>query len=172
MAIRTRDFDDAGGFDERFALYFEETDFVRRLAARRRAVAYVPSSRCRHAYNQSAGQVASEAAERYAESERRYLAKWNGPFLARLLKSLERPVAMREIPASSAPAIDVPRDGLLVEASPLPTFSTAAGYTPAPGDRRVSVPAEVWESFRGRELHLRAVDPRSGEVLASVRALK
>jgi len=172
MAIRARDFDDAGGFDERFALYFEETDFVRRLAARRRGIVYVPSSRCRHAYNQSAGQVADEAAERYAESEQRYFAKWNGPFLARLLKSLEKPLVTPAAPASSSPAMDVPRDGLLVEASPLPAFSTAAGYVPAPGERRVTLPAEVWESFRGRELHLRVVDPRSGEVLASVRALK
>jgi GT2 family glycosyltransferase len=172
MAIGARDFDALGGFDERFALYFEETDFVRRLAARGRGIAYVPSSLCRHAYNQSAGQVANEAAERYFESEQRYLAKWNGPFLASLLKSLEQPVVTLAEPESSSPVIDVPRDSLIVEASPLPTFSTAAGYIPAPGERRVSVPAEVWKAFRGEELHLRAVDPRSGEVLASVRAVK
>jgi N-acetylglucosaminyl-diphospho-decaprenol L-rhamnosyltransferase len=33
MAIRLRDFDDVGGFDERFVLYFEETDFLRRAAS-------------------------------------------------------------------------------------------------------------------------------------------
>ena len=172
MAIRARDFDEAGGFDERFALYFEETDFVRRVAAMRRNVVYVPSSRCRHAYNQSAGQVSSEAAQSYAESEMRYLEKWNGPFVARLLKSIERPVTPSQLPPGDVPSIDLPRDGLLVEASPLPAFATAAGYIPSHGEGRVAVPTEVWKAFRGSELYLRAVDPATGAVLASVRALK
>lgn len=172
MAIRARDFDDAGGFDERFALYFEETDFVRRVAEHRRGVVYVPAARCRHAYNQSAGQVSAEAAQRYIESERRYLAKWNGPFVAHLLKRIERPVSVPEVAASREPAIDVPRDGLLVEASPLASFATAAGYIPSAGERRVTLPPDVWESFRGGEVHLRAVDPSSGEVLARTRAVK
>lgn len=167
MAIRAADFEP---FDERFALYFEETDFLRRLAERRRSIVYVPSARCRHVYNQSAGQVSSEASARYLESEVKYLAKWNGPFAARLLKSLERPVQPPEPPP--APAIELPRDGLIVEASPLPSFSTAAGYVALQGERSVAVPEDVRASFRGSALYLRAVDPASGEVLAAVRALK
>ena len=154
MAIRAADFD---GFDERFSLYFEETDFLRRLAERRRAIVYVPEARCRHLYNQSAGQVSSEAAARYLDSELKYLAKWNGPFVARLLKSLERPLDRPE--ASPAFVIDLPRDGLIVEASPMPSFATAAGYIPSQGERRVEVPQEVRRSFRGSALYLRAVDP-------------
>lgn len=167
MAIRGRDFDD---FDERFSLYFEETDFLRRLAERRRRSVYVPSARCRHLYNQSAGQVAAEAGARYLESEMRYLAKWNGPFVARLLKSLERPVTPQEPPAAAA--VELPKEGLVVEASPLPSFATAAGYIPSHGERRVELPEEVRTSFRGSTLYLRVVDPSSGEVVQSVRALK
>jgi N-acetylglucosaminyl-diphospho-decaprenol L-rhamnosyltransferase len=44
MAIRAADFDDLGGFDERFRLYFEETDFLRRSIAHHRRVAYVPAA--------------------------------------------------------------------------------------------------------------------------------
>ena len=154
MAIRAADFD---GFDERFALYFEENDFLRRVAERRRAIVYVPAARCRHLYNQSAGQVSSEAAARYLESEGKYLAKWNGPFLAHLLKSFEKPIERPE--ASAAFAIDLPRDGLIVEASPLASFTTAAGYIPLPGERHVEVPEEVRSSYRGSALYLRAVDP-------------
>ncbi|HEX7138145.1 MAG TPA: glycosyltransferase, partial [Vicinamibacterales bacterium] len=165
MAIRAADFDE---FDERFALYFEETDFLRRLAERRLAIVYVPSARCRHVYNQSAGQVFSEAAARYLESEVRYLAKWNGPFVARLLKSLERPIAPAEPPAAEAMAL--PRDGLIVEASPMPSFATAAGYIPLQGERSVRVPEDVRSSFRGSALYLRVVDPASGEVLSVARA--
>jgi GT2 family glycosyltransferase len=167
MAIRARDFDD---FDERFALYFEETDFVRRLADGYRRTVYVPAARCRHLYNQSAGQVAAEAGARYLESETRYLAKWNGPFVARLVKSLERPLTLPEPPAAAA--VELPKDGLLVEASPLPSFATAAGYVPSQEERRVELPEEVRTSFRGSTLYLRVVDPTSGEVLQSVRALK
>lgn len=167
MAIRAADFEP---FDERFSLYFEETDFLRSLAERGRAIAYVPSARCRHVYNQSAGQVSSEAAARYLDSEVKYLAKWNGPFAARLLKSLERPVQRPEPPAAAA--IELPRDGLIVEASPVTSFSTAAGYIASQGERSVAIPEEVGRSFRGSALYLRAVDPGSGEVLASVRAVK
>ena len=167
MAIRARDFDD---FDERFALYFEETDFLRRLAERRRRIVYVPAARCRHLYNQSAGQVAAEAAARYLESETRYLAKWNDPFVARLLKSIERPVTPPEPPAAAA--VELPRDGLIVEVSPMSSFVTAAGYIPHHGERRVELPEDVRASFHGSTLYLRVVDPSSGEVLQSVRALK
>jgi GT2 family glycosyltransferase len=162
MAIRAADFD---RFDERFALYFEETDFLRRLAERHLAIAYVPSARCRHVYNQSAGQVWPEAAARYLESETKYLAKWNGPFVARLLKSLERPLDRPQpLPAE---AIALPRDGLIVEASPTASFATAAGYIASHGERRVAVPDDIRNSFRGSALYLRAVDPTSGEVLAT-----
>jgi N-acetylglucosaminyl-diphospho-decaprenol L-rhamnosyltransferase len=168
MAIRAADFD---GFDERFALYFEETDFLRRIAHRRRSIVYVPEARCRHMSNPSAGQDSAEAGRSYLESEQRYLAKWNGPFVARLLKSMERPVT-RPQPAAAAAALDLPRDGLIVEASPLPSFTMAAGYVASQGERRVEMPPDVWSAFRGNALYLRAVDPASGEVVASARALK
>ena len=45
LAIRAKAFDEAGGFDERFTLYFEENDFLRRV---RGDVVYVPAARCRH----------------------------------------------------------------------------------------------------------------------------
>lgn len=172
MAIRPEDFDAAGGFDERFALYFEETDFFRRLAGMRRAIVVVPAARCRHAYNQSAGQVAATAAERYAESERRYLEKWSGPFAARLLQRLERSVGENPEAATDTPEINVPDDGLVVEASPLADFATAAGCFPHDGERRVAIPPEVWEAYRGEALHLRVIDPASGSVIARLRAVK
>ncbi|HEX8412211.1 MAG TPA: glycosyltransferase, partial [Thermoanaerobaculia bacterium] len=90
MAVRAADFDALEGFDERFPLYFEETDFLRRVTAHRRRIVYVPAARVRHLYDQSAAQAADAAAERFAESEWKYLEKWNGPWLARVLKRLER----------------------------------------------------------------------------------
>jgi N-acetylglucosaminyl-diphospho-decaprenol L-rhamnosyltransferase len=164
LAIRTKDFDELEGFDERFPLYFEETDFLRRVRAARRHIAYVPRARCRHLYNQSASQVASEAAAHFAKSEMRYLEKWNGPFVARTLKKLERP--MRGYDATQGDAIDLDRDDLVIEASPHPAFSTAAGHFPL--QRRITLPPEVRHSIKA-DFWIRAVVRATGEVIATYR---
>ncbi|HEX7705358.1 MAG TPA: glycosyltransferase, partial [Thermoanaerobaculia bacterium] len=162
LAIRGADFDRLDGFDERFRLYFEETDFLRTAAERHERVVFVPAAHCRHIYNQSAAQIAEEAAARYAESELRYLEKWNGPFLARAMKRLERPLRVAELQPLPRP-LEVDRDDLLIEASPLPTFATAAGCFAERGV--VELPAEILESVGGRPLYLRMVDLRTWEVL-------
>jgi GT2 family glycosyltransferase len=160
MAVRARDFDDLGGFDERFPLYFEETDFLRRVTGRRKRIAYVPAARCRHIYNQSASQTSEVAAARYAESEWKYLEKWNGPFLARLLKKTERNAG---VPPAGPPASSPAGKAILTEASPLPNFDTAAGHFGLAHD----VPPEVRASHGGSELYLRHLDRDTAEVLAT-----
>jgi GT2 family glycosyltransferase len=164
LAVRASDFDAAGGFDERFRLYFEETDFLRRLAAMRKKIVYLPGAHCRHLFNQSAGQRPDLASERYAESELKYLEKWNGPFLARAIKRFER--RFEPLPADrlEGPLV-IDREGLLVEASPLPAFETAAGHFPESG--AIDIPASIWEAFRGNVLHVRTVERQTGKVLAS-----
>jgi hypothetical protein len=159
IAVRARDFDDLGGFDERFSLYFEETDFLRRVDERRKRIAYVPAARCRHIYNQSASQT-SEAAARYAESEWKYLVKWNGPFLARVLKALERSAG---VPPAGPAASPPPEREIVTEASPLASFDTAAGCLGLAQD----VPPEIRTSLRGSELYLRHIDRDTAEVLAT-----
>jgi N-acetylglucosaminyl-diphospho-decaprenol L-rhamnosyltransferase len=163
LAIRADAFDAIGGFDERFALYFEETDFLRRAAEQRMRIAYVPRARCRHLYNQSAGQVAPEAASRYAQSELRYLEKWNGPFVARLLKRLETTRTFSPRGGEKVP--EGRMRGLIIEASPLPNFDTAAGkFTDRPD---LTLPPEVADSWRGGPLYLRAVTA-DGDVVTTV----
>jgi GT2 family glycosyltransferase len=157
MGVRAHDFDELGGFDERFPLYFEETDFLRRVAERRRRIAYVPAARVRHIYNQSASQTA-EAAVRYAESEWKYLEKWNGPWLARVLKKFERSsVIPSEVEGSRGAG------QIVTEASPLPTFDTAAGHLGHASD----VPEDVRASLKGSELYLRHIDRHTARVLAT-----
>lgn len=160
MAIRAADFDDVGGFDERFRLYFEETDFLRRLGERRKRIVYVPAARCRHIYNQSA---ASLAGQLYAESERKYLEKWLGPIAARILLRLGAPPSAPTSSAAVAPPFRI--EDVVFEASPLPDFSTAAGHFPASPE--LDVPAEVWASLKDPALYLRVVMRATGEVLAT-----
>ena len=164
MAIRAEDFDAIGGFDERFGLYFEEIDFLRRIAERRRRIVYVPAARCRHLYNQSAGLDSAAAAAAYARSELQYLEKWSGPFMARLLKRLERAPLPSQVKWTEGP-IEVDRENVVVEVSPMPSFATAAGHFPR--TTRVEVPPEVWAVATTDVLYLRVVEKRSGDVLAA-----
>ncbi|MEA2414360.1 MAG: hypothetical protein QOI58_1017 [Thermoanaerobaculia bacterium] len=149
MAIRASAFDSAGGFDERFPLYFEENDFLRRVKG---DIAYVPSSRCRHLYNQSAA-GSSEAASLFARSELLYLRKWGGAFAKRFEGDLESSAA------GSGESNDV-----VLEASPLASFETAAGHF---GSDVTDISDDIWSMYRGDVLHLRAVDRRTGRVLRS-----
>ncbi|HUR81675.1 MAG TPA: glycosyltransferase [Thermoanaerobaculia bacterium] len=150
MAVRAADFDALGGFDERFPLYFEETDFLRRVSEHRKRIAYVPAAKVRHIYNQSASHDSGAAAARYAESEWKYLEKWCGPWLARVLKRAEK---RRTGFSPSPPGVGglKPAVRCITEASPLPTFETAAGFFGFAED----VPAEVKRSLNGAPLYLR-----------------
>ena len=158
LAVRTADFDAVNRFDERFRLYFEETDFLRRIAQHRKRIVYVPSAKARHLYNQSAAQVASEAAAKYAESELRYLEKWSGPFMARLLKKLEQLPSPRERGEGQGEG-----PNLITEASPSPTFETAAGHF-----GRADLPNEIRATIN-IPFYLRHISPETGEVFATYR---
>jgi GT2 family glycosyltransferase len=152
MAVRAAEFDRLGGFDERFPLYFEETDFLRRVSEHRRQIVYVPGARVRHIYNQSASANVSEAESRYAESEWKYLQKWNGPWLAGVMKKLERRAAGFSPPVhNDDPSPADPASRVVTEASPLPGFDTAAGFFGEAPD----VPPEVRASLGGSPLYLR-----------------
>mgnify|MGYP001791478449 CR=1 FL=1 len=148
MAIRASAFDAVGGFDERFPLYFEENDFLRRVKG---DVVYVPSARCRHLYNQSAAGSA-EAASLYARSELLYLRKWGGAFAKVFEGTLQ------------ATAPDGDSDDIVFEASPLASFETAAGHF---GSDIVDISDDIWNTYHSDVLYLRAVDRRTGRVLRS-----
>ena len=164
LAIRTSYFDEVGGFDDRFPLYFEENDFLRRVQRAGRGVVYVPAARCRHIYDQSAGSARAHAASAYGSSEIAYFHKWYGGFSTALVTRLGRALP----PAHSFAENDrlsLPRSGLVVEASPLPSFATAAGLLEAPME--VDLPAEVWSAYKSDAVYLRAVDPKTAEVVAT-----
>ena len=160
MAIRAAAMDGAGGFDERFTLYFEETDFLRRIAKRGETIVYVPASQCRHLFNQSAGNDPSRSAALFDESERRYLEKWSGRGAAYVLRALQRPPRVDRADPLTGP-VEVGSSGAVVEASPLPSFATAAGHFP--DSETVNIPDEVWDTYRGDRLFFRVLD-RTGRI--------
>lgn len=79
-----------GGMDEAFFLYFEETDFCRKLARNGWSSWYVPKSRVVHATGQSTGVTAAgnetkRLPEYWFESRRRYFVKNHGPLYAMIV---------------------------------------------------------------------------------------
>jgi GT2 family glycosyltransferase len=160
MVIRAATLDRLGGFDDRFRLYFEETDFLRRAGG---GIAYVPAATCRHIYNQSAG-VSPDAATLYAQSELAYLRKWSGAFATRAIKAVERAMP-EESRATIGAEVAIDRHDVVIEVSPDPAFETAAGRFADRG--RIVLPPDVLASWRGGALYLRVLDRRSGRILAA-----
>lgn len=169
MALRKSVFDRLGGFDERFHLYFEEIDFMRRLRQAGHEILYQPAAICRHLYNQSAAQR-PEAASLFLESEREFLRKWAGRRFVLLAERIAGPQA-KEVrgfadwdPAALIP-IPSPPTSYVLEASPLSSFESAAGFFPT--EEKVPFPREIWTAFRGGSLFLRVI--RRSDVSVSAR---
>ncbi|HVT01807.1 MAG TPA: glycosyltransferase [Thermoanaerobaculia bacterium] len=167
MAMRTDVLRRLGGFDERFELYFEETDLMTRLRKQGGAVRLVRSARCRHIFNQSSSSP-DESGRLYAKAEELYLGKWSHPWALEALgrmKSSARMAAPTPSPKTGGArllrpgepiGLPGPAEDYLVEASPLRSFWSAAGCFPS--ERKVLIPSEIVETYKGRELFARVVD--------------
>ena len=131
-------------------------------------VLHLPAARCHHRYNQSAGRTPT-AAERYAESELRFLAKRYGERFARwaILSRrgpLHPPAEFR--PVASSTLFELPHGAWLVEASPLRDFTTSAGSFFEGGELRM--PSEILRDYRGEALFVLATERSTGRVGAAV----
>jgi N-acetylglucosaminyl-diphospho-decaprenol L-rhamnosyltransferase len=160
LAIRRELFDELGGFDERFFLYFEEHDLIRRALLRGWRSMYVPAARCRHLYNQSARSSAAALAH-YASSERRFAGEGTSGRAWALARRWTPTRGSEKVAEGASIQIDGRPGEFLVEASPLPGFETAVGCFP--GSQVVSVPPEVWTAYHDPRLYIRTVRRRTGE---------
>lgn len=152
LALHRNTFDELGGFDDGYELYFEEIDFQRRAKLRGVRMIYVPEAKCRHLYNQSAGKEESSA-RKFVESELRYLRKWGGTWLLPLARSSSSAISddLASLPAGAT--LDVP-ELALVELTPLSDFRSAAGHFASVHAR---LPQDVLATSPG-ELYVRVID--------------
>lgn len=160
----------AGGFDERFRLYFEEIDLMRTIGRSGGRLLHVPAAVCRHLYNQSAAR-SPEAGRLYAESEARYLEKWYGARFLAIIPQLagRRRAEQPQLADMPAGQLELPLDPsqIVVEASPLPTFDSAAGYIPRSG--LFHFPEEIAATCAGRDLFVRIVRRGDGREVVAYR---
>lgn len=88
MATRTA-WEAVGPLDERFFMYFEETDWCRRAAAAGHETWLVPAARVAHLEGRAAARVSDFALAQFQHSYRLYAAKHHGAGRVRLLRVLQ-----------------------------------------------------------------------------------
>ncbi|MSQ47160.1 MAG: glycosyltransferase family 2 protein [Deltaproteobacteria bacterium] len=149
---------DCGGFDEQFRLYYEDTDWCRRVRRKGYHLYHVPGAEVAHFYNQSGRQNVMEAQHLGRESEARYFQKHYGSWV---WSALSRMVARWCGPdvhaAASRDYVDLGArsdpphfpcstrevSNALWQISPLPSCLPAiARFVRAPED--LVLPSQVW----------------------------
>lgn len=78
FAIGREAFEELGGFDERFFMYFEDADLCRRAAAAGMPIRYVPDAVVTHIGGASSSED-YHFGPLHARAMRQYLGKWYGP---------------------------------------------------------------------------------------------
>ncbi len=92
MLLRRADYEDLGGMDERFFMYFEEVDLCKRLTASGGDIWFWPEARVQHLAGVSAEAEGVRARMIYVlrESRKKYFQKHFGTFSASWLEAVNR----------------------------------------------------------------------------------
>lgn len=179
LAVRRSAWDEVGPFDEAYRLYFEETDWLRRLARAGRMSLYVPDARAVHLYDRSASTEPRSRAW-FQESRRRFERRWYGAPFAALLDGLDRlsgsapPGRTVDAAGEQAPTLlpeldlECPPDRrppLWVEVSPSPLGVPAAAEVcrPPAGRWTWRLPDEIWRRLEPGRYRLQVVDAAGRE---------
>ncbi len=86
LFIRREVWEQVGGLDETLFMYFEETDWQRRVAESDWEIHYLPTAKVTHYEGQSSGQVFAARTIRFQRSKIRYTQKCFGRWWAALLR--------------------------------------------------------------------------------------
>ncbi len=132
LAIRRDAWSSAGPFDPEYRLYFEETDWLMRLAARGLESRLVPAAHAVHLYAQSA--LHEPAAEAwFASSAEHFRHRWYGVGFSRLLAAVA-PAAGEPIDPPALPIL--PPEGL--------DLAGLAAESPGSGAIWIEVSPSLW----------------------------
>jgi len=169
--------------DERYPLYYEDTDLFRTLGRRGYRLVHHGAARVLHHWSRSAGvggEFEDEPTRRHKISQRAFYGKFSGPvgrFVVRLCNRLverwpksrlARPMHDQVFLGDLVEPVELSfgrRRRWLVELGVAPTFTLAAGVL-GEGDAW-RCPAEAWEWLPRMRFFLRALDLDSGELLGA-----
>lgn len=90
-----------GGFDERFQLYYEDTDWCRRVRQHGHSLYYVPTAEVAHLYNQSARQESATSQRKFADSAVQYFQKHYGMRRWQFISAVPTRMRARHNPSSA-----------------------------------------------------------------------
>ncbi|MEL6545945.1 MAG: glycosyltransferase family 2 protein [Myxococcota bacterium] len=90
LLVSREAFEDVGGFDEDFFLYFEDIDFCLRLGERGHSVVYDPTLTVLHRRGQSAARSEGPSRRAYRRSQIRFWRKHRGPLYASFIELYQR----------------------------------------------------------------------------------
>ncbi len=177
--MRTAFFEEVGRFDERFPLYYEDTDLSVRIRRAGKRIVQVAGARLVHLYNRSGQTNADEAMARYWTSRALYYRKWYGrlgDWLQRLSRGVlesawgqrraaraPQPGLRRVAPSTGKPTLELPRPAarFVVEISLDQRFYLAAGCFGS-GDRWTPSD-ELFDNFGVTTFYFRVCDIAGGE---------
>jgi N-acetylglucosaminyl-diphospho-decaprenol L-rhamnosyltransferase len=145
MAFRRDVWNRVGGFDEGYPLYFEETDWLRRVVAAGIESVHVPAAAAVHLHNQSAA-TEPRAGQWFETSARRFRERHHGRRFTRTLAAVTRRWPPRSLRGAEPVAgLEIPEAfgaGGWIELSPNPTGYPAAGE-PVVGGQSWNWPPQV-----------------------------
>jgi len=181
LAVSRDAWERVGPFDEEYKLYFEETDWLRRLVRAGGRAVHMPRAGAVHLYDRSASTEPRSSAW-FESSRRRFERRWYGLASAALLSWVRRVAGPPpdlcaahaaggiERPAE-APTIDleVPpasRGPFWVEISPSALGVPAAGERLSPQDGRLRwrLPEEIWSRLAQGCYRLQVTDGAGREI--------
>jgi len=167
LALRRDAWRRVGPFDERFRLYFEETDWLRRAERLGLPAAYVPAAAAVHLHARSTAQEPRSEGW-FVDSARRFRERHYGSWFARLMERLAlRPPVAPAPPASRHGGLELGPGAApaWVEVSPNAVgFPAAAERLTAATAATWRLPGEIARRLAGADLALQVVDARGREL--------
>ncbi len=168
LAFRRDAWTKIGPFDKAFRLYFEESDWLLRLASQGLESRFVPAAQALHLFAQSSAQE-PQATRWFGEAERLFRRRHLGKAVAQVVAALSAPrprpnrrgappLACTAAPALRPAELAARRTPAWIE------IALAASGFPAAGERILDragawqMPEEIWDRLPPGDLWLRAVD--------------
>ncbi len=164
LAFRRDAWDRIGPFDSAYRLYFEESDWLRRLGRAGLGSVYEPRAEALHLYAQSSLHEPASSLW-FAQSAARFRRLAYGALVARALARIERrepsrAFAARPLPDPTLAASELPDEPHWIEVSPSATGLPAAAERRGDAGTDWTFPADAWRRLPAGPCWVRVVGAR------------